>query len=358
MDSRRYIEVFAREAEEHLQILRDGFLLLEKEGLAAPLVQELLRSAHTLKGSAGLLDLGTLVQISHQMEEILKEVEGGVRPLSAELIDLLLMALDALEALVAEAVAGGESRLEVSAILEALQTGKMGERPMHAPAPEKAEREMVRASVARLDQIANLTGELLILRRFLEERNRQAALLDKRQEAFVRYLRKGEDYPLAKGIADDLRRLSVEMDRDLQNLAYLTRELQQGAMELRLLPLSTITGEFGRLVRDLARDLGKEASLLVHGEEVELDRTMLEVAKPMLLHLLRNSVDHGIESPEERRRAGKPAPGKIELTARYDRGFVQLLLRDDGRGIDPALVRQVAVERRLMTAGGGEKPHR
>ncbi len=106
MDPRRYIDVFSREAEEHLQILRDGFLHLEKDGFAAPLVHEVLRSAHTLKGSAGLLDLGGIVQVAHRMEDILKEVEAGGRPLTSELIDLLLMSTDALEALVAEAVAG------------------------------------------------------------------------------------------------------------------------------------------------------------------------------------------------------------------------------------------------------------
>jgi two-component system chemotaxis sensor kinase CheA len=119
-------------------------------------------------------------------------------------------------------------------------------------------------------------------------------------------------------------------------------------MELRMLPLSTITDDLARMTRDLARDQQKEIHFSLSGEEVELDRMMLEAARPMLLHMLRNAVDHGIEPPEERQRAGKPAAGRVELSARYEGGFVRLVLRDDGGGIDPEQIRRVAVERRLL----------
>ncbi|HEX9873748.1 MAG TPA: response regulator, partial [Deferrimonas sp.] len=123
------------------------------------------------------------------------------------------------------------------------------------------------------------------------------------------------------------------------------------AMELRMLPLSTITDDLQRTVRGLSRDQDKDIQLSVHGDDVELDRMMLEAIKPMLLHMLRNSVDHGIETPGERKKAGKSAGGRIEISARYEGGFVRLALKDDGRGIDPAKVRQAAVERRLIAAG-------
>lgn len=350
MDTSRYIEVFTREAEEHLQVLREGLLLLEKDGFAAPLVHELLRSAHTLKGSAGLLDLNSIVRLSHHLEEVLKEMEGGTRPLSPEQIDLLLVASDVLENLVVGAASGKEEVVDLEPLLVALKTGSPAARPATAPATVRGERETVRASVSRLDQLGNLIGELLIQRRFFEERQRQTHRLLRQQENFLHRLRKAENYRLAKQITEDLRRLSIDLERDLLNLSYLAGELQDGAMELRLLPLSTITGELTRLVRDLARDQGKEVVFTIVGEEVEVDRTMLEAAKPMFLHLLRNAVDHGIGTPQERQAAGKPAAGRIELSARYDRGFVQLILRDDGQGIDPQQVRRVAVERRLLTA--------
>jgi two-component system chemotaxis sensor kinase CheA len=352
--TRKYIEIFAREAEEHLQVLRQGLLALEKEGLTPERVHVLLRSAHTLKGSARMLDLGDLGQVAHGMEDLFKELEGGSRPLTAGLIDLLLVATDALEALTAQAHSGGEIAVNVEMVLEGLRTGVLPEVPAAPPptavVPEKVERETVRASVARLDQLINLLGETLIVRRMFEERGRQLDALRGRMEVFLRRLRKAENYRLAKAILDELTRFGLDFERDTLALNYLTEELHTSAMELRMLPLATITDDLVRMARDLAREQQKEVDFALRGEEVELDRMMLEAVRPMLLHMLRNAVDHGIEPPEERQRAGKGAGGRIELTARYEGGGVRLTLRDDGRGIDPQRVRQVAVEKRLITA--------
>jgi two-component system chemotaxis sensor kinase CheA len=351
--TRKYVEIFAREAEEHLQILRQGLLALEQEGLSAERVHALLRSAHTLKGSARMLDLGQLGEVAHGMEDLFKELEGGSRPLAPALIDLLLVATDAVEALVAQAHSGGEIAVNVDAVLEGLRTGLLPEiAASAAPAaiiPEKIERETVRASVARLDQLVNLLGEMLIARRMLEARQRQMAGLRGRLEGFLRRLRRVENYRLAKELLDEFSRLTLDLERDTQNLGYLADELHDRALELRMLPLGTITEDLVRMARDLARDQGKEVHFGLRGEEVELDRLMLEAVRPMLLHMLRNAVDHGLEEPAERQRAGKPAAGRIELTARYEGGGVRLSLSDDGRGIDPERVRQVAAERGLLT---------
>lgn len=356
MKIKKYLEIFAREAEEHLQVLRQGSLALEQDGFSPERVHELLRSAHTLKGSARMLDLQTLGQVAHALEDLLKEVEQGGREVSSGLIDLLLVATDALEALIAQAHSGGEIEVNVDLVLEGLATGVLPEVPAAreepAPAaPEKAvERDTVRTSVARLDQMVNLLGELLISRRVLEERGRQLASGLVRLEAFLRRLRKAENYALLRSILGDLGRVAMALEADTQELSYLAEELHGEAMELRMLPLGTITEDLVRMVRNLAREQGKEAQLVVSGEEVELDRMMLEAARPMLLHMLRNAVDHGLEAPQERQSAGKPAAGRITLSATTEGGFVHLRLTDDGRGIDPVRVRQVAVERGLLQA--------
>lgn len=353
MKTRKYIEIFTREAEEHLQALRQGFLAMEKDGLVPERLHELLRSAHTLKGSARMLDLGVLGQVAHDMETLLKSMEDGERPLTPGLVDLLLVATDALEALTAQAHSGGEIAVNVDAVLEGLKTGVLSEHPTVLPAasPEvKTERETVRASVAKLDQMVNLLGEMLIVHRMFEERGRQMSSLRGRLDAFLRRLRQAENYRLCKEILDDFTRLTLDLDRDTLALSYLTGELHDGAMELRMLPLSTITDDLVRMTRDLARDQQKEILFSISGDEVELDRMMLEAARPMLLHMLRNAVDHGVEAPDERQRAGKPVSAQVELSARYEGGFVRLVLRDDGRGIDPEQIRKVAVERRLLSA--------
>lgn len=352
MKTRKYIEIFTREAEEHLQVLRQGFLAMEKGGLVPERLHELLRSAHTLKGSARMLDLGLLGQVAHDLESLLKSMEDGDRPLTPGLIDLLLVATDALEALTAQAHSGGEISVNVDAVLEGLKTGVLPEHPVvpaPAPAAEKVERDTVRASVAKLDQMVNLLGEMLIVHRMFEERGRQMSSLRGRLDDFLRRLRLAENYRLCKDILDDFTRLTLDFDRDTLALSYLTGELHDGAMELRMLPLSTITDDLVRMTRDLARNQQKEIHFSISGDEVELDRMMLEAARPMLLHMLRNAVDHGVESPDERQRAGKPEAGTVELSARYEGGFVRLMLRDDGRGIDPEQIRKVAVERRLLS---------
>jgi two-component system chemotaxis sensor kinase CheA len=352
--TRKYIEIFAREAEEHLHLLRQGILTLEQGGFNAEQVHGILRSAHTLKGSARMLDLGELAQVAHKLEDLFKELEEGGRALTPTLIDLLLVGTDALEALIAQAHSGGEVAVNVEAVLQGLETGVLPEIPAAAPPSpleeKKGAADTVRASVARLDQLVNHLGEMLIVRRMFEERNRQMDRLRARLELFLRRLRKAENYGLLKGILDDLTRFGLDLEQDTLNLNYLTEEVHAEAMELRMLPLSTLTDDLQRTVRGLAREQDKEIQLAVRGDDVELDRMMLEAIKPMLLHMLRNAVDHGIETPAERQKAGKPAGGRIELSARYEAGFVRLALQDDGRGIDPVRVRQVALERRLIAA--------
>ncbi|WP_298038198.1 hybrid sensor histidine kinase/response regulator [uncultured Desulfuromonas sp.] len=354
MKTKKFMEIFAREAEEHLQVLRRGVLVLEQEEFSREQVHELLRSAHTLKGSARMLDLGDLARVAHQMESLLKDLEEGRRPVSPELADLLLVSTDALEALVAQAHSGGEVAVNVDAVLEGLETGVMPKVAPPAPAATEPEArttgESVRTSVAQLDRMFNLLGETLIVRRSFGERGRQLGQLLGRLDGFLGGLRKAEKYRQLKGILDDFQRLSLDLEGDTLDLGYLAEELHGGAMQLRMVPLESITDEMQRAVRDLARDQGKEVELLVRGEQVELDRTILEAAKPMFLHMLRNAVDHGIEVPEDRVLAGKPERGRVVLAARYEGGFVHLTLKDDGQGIDPERIREVAVERRLITA--------
>jgi two-component system, chemotaxis family, sensor kinase CheA len=349
VNTSKYLEIFACEAEEHLQLLRQGLLELEKGGYVAERVHELLRSAHTLKGSARMLDLEQLGAVAHALEDLLKEMEEGSRALSPDLIDLLLIAVDALEALVAQAHAGGGIEVNVETVLSALQAGVMPERTVLATrTPAKVESDSVRTSVAKLDHLVNLLGETLIASRMFEERGRQLQGLMGQLDLFHSRLRKAENYLFLKEILKGFSDFSTKLERDTLNLAYLTGELHSDAMELRMLPLATITEDLAHMTRSLARDQGKEINLIIRGDEVELDRMMLEATRPMLLHMLRNAVDHGIEAPEERQRAGKPRAGEIELSARYEGGVVKLVLHDDGRGIDPKRVRKVAVDKFLV----------
>lgn len=352
MKSQKYLDIFAREAEEHLQILRQGCLALEKDGFSPERIHLILRSAHTLKGSARMLDLGEIGDVSHAMEDLLKDLEKGVRALTPALVDLLLTTTDVLEQLTRQAQGEESVSFSIESIIEGLRTGVLKEQPnLPTPAGDDAVSEVstVRIGVARLDQLVNQLGELRINQLMLEERGRQLASSMKDLERFIRRLRRAENTRALREIQTGFARLAADYERDLQNLNYLAQDLHHSAMELRMLPLGTITGDLGVMVRNLAREQGKEILLSMSGEDVELDRMMLEALKPMLLHMLRNAIDHGIEEPFERIGNSKPPAGRIDLQARYEAGFVHLILNDDGRGIDPATIRRAAVKKGLLS---------
>ena len=351
MVKNKYVEIFAREAEEHLQGLRQGLLAMEKEGAGAEPLNELLRRAHTLKGSAKMVDLLEISNVAHHMEDLLKELHGGERELSPAVIDLLLVATDAIEALLAQASAGGAVGVNVAPIVEALQAGALPEQkaaPVMAAVPAAERRRSVRASVERLDQLSNLMGEILLRRQAFAEHQRQLLGLLPQIDAFLDRLHKVENFQQMKQIRTALQRICNDLGQDTTQLGYQAEDIYQRTMELRLLPLASITDDFERTLRDLARSLGKELDFVVEGKEVELDRTVLDLIKPMLLHVLNNAVDHGIEPPETRLQQGKASVGTIHLKAHYEGSFVQITVRDDGQGIDPAKVRLAAVKRGLL----------
>ncbi len=179
----------------------------------------------------------------------------------------------------------------------------------------------IRTSVERLNALMNLIGELIT------DRNRLAQLRG-RMEAKLR----GDE------VLDDFVNTSVHIGR-------ITDQLQEEVMRIRMLPISTAFNKFPRLVRDLAKSTGKQIELKMRGEDTELDRTVIEAISDPLIHLVRNSVDHGVETPEQRRAAGKPETGTVLLTARHEEGRVIIEVTDDGKGIDVAAVKASAVRK-------------
>jgi two-component system chemotaxis sensor kinase CheA len=184
--------------------------------------------------------------------------------------------------------------------------------------------ETIRVSVDLISRLMNLAGELVL------GRNQLRPLI----EAHA-----GED-PAVTGI--------------MQNLNLVTTEIQEDIMQLRMQPVSTLLGRFNRMVRDLAKALSKSAELVIHGAEVELDKTVLEGLANPFTHLIRNCVDHGLETPEERRSAGKPETGTIVIRAYHQSGNVHIVIEDDGRGMHPDRILEKALERGILTQAQAE----
>jgi two-component system chemotaxis sensor kinase CheA len=179
--------------------------------------------------------------------------------------------------------------------------------------------ETVRVPAERLDELMDRVGELVI------------------QQARLNQLAESSANPLLKGIAEDIGRLAAG--------------LRDTTMNIRLVPIGSLFNRFRRLVRDLARDLGKPVDLITEGEETELDKTVIERLADPLIHIIRNSLDHGIESPEGRIAAAKPATGRLRLAARHAGAEVQITVSDDGRGLDHVKIRQKAEEAGLISPG-------
>ena len=195
-------------------------------------------------------------------------------------------------------------------------------------APEKGRaraEQTVRTSVERLDSLMNLVGELITGRNRLYQLHRD----------FEQRWRSDER-------VDELGEAAL-------NLGRLTDQLQEEVMRIRMLPIASAFNKFPRLVRDLARQTGKQVDLVLRGEDTELDRSVIEAISDPLIHMLRNAIDHGLETPDERRAAGKPERGTVLLTARHEEGRIILTVEDDGRGIDGDQVKASAVRKGLLT---------
>jgi two-component system chemotaxis sensor kinase CheA len=351
MKRNKYVEIFVREAEEHLEVLRKGILELEKEGVSDALLNRVLRSAHTLKGSANMVDLVELGGVAHRMEDLLKELQNGAREFDSELIDVLLVATDAIEALMSQAQAGGGISVNVDSVVKSLETGSLTEETGE-PAPAEdyqgtERRTSIRTSVERLDQLVNRMGEILLSQKALDRHQHQMTALLHRLDSLSSVSGKAGAADL-KALRAALNNLIREFEQDRLQLGYQAEDVYQRTMELRLLPLAAITDDFERSLRNLARALQKEINFTVSGQHVELDRNMLDAVKPILLHVLNNAVDHGIEEPETRVRLGKPKAGQVTLQAQYEGSFIRISIRDDGRGLDPDKIRASAIKRGLL----------
>ncbi len=387
-------ELFRLEAESQSRVLTAGLLALEREPAAADQLESCMRAAHSLKGAARIVGLDAGVRIAHAMEDCFVAGQRGEIVLGQQQIDLLLQGVDLLTRIAntPEAEAGqwhgetgdGEKAAEVDAFLAALAAAPdsaaeappaaepeapgSAEQPRRAAAdaPESAER-FLRVTADNLDRLLGLAGESLVESRWLKpfaesllrlkrlQADNGRALDDLREMLAVQ----AANVPALEVLADLQQRVS-ESGRLLgERLAALetfnsrstdlAQRLYDEALSCRMRPFADGVRGFPRMMRDLGRDLGKQVRLEIAGEDTQVDRDILERLEAPLGHLLRNAVDHGIELPEERGAAGKPPVGIVRLEARHSAGMLQIIVSDDGRGIDPEGLRRTIVERKLTT---------
>ncbi|MDP2168722.1 MAG: hybrid sensor histidine kinase/response regulator [Thermodesulfovibrionales bacterium] len=372
IDLSKFIARFVEEAREHVEKLNNGLVSLEKNPEDSETVNTVFRSAHTIKGSSRMMKLAAITEVAHSMEDALGALREKRISHSRELADLLFKGIDVISAMIEKVAAGEEIAMDTSALCEKLQGASEGqfskedplpgiavkeplteEKTLSEPAPEtKVELktktgETVRIKAWKLDELIKLLGEVVSNQNRLKQR-----LLD------IRELEKtaGRNAELAGEVppemANDLfakaKQLTSAFREDTTINEMLVTDLQEKALTMRMIPFSTIFDSFHRLVRDISASLGKDVDFIVEGGNIELDRKMMEQLGDPLIHMVRNSIDHGIESPEERRTAGKDPRGKLRLIACYDAGSVIIELSDDGRGVSLAKIKERALKRKMF----------
>jgi two-component system chemotaxis sensor kinase CheA len=390
-DNRELLVEFYSEAVEHLQQIEAALLALDQQPDNPEALNSIFRSFHTIKGNAGFLGLQPMHTLAHEVESLLDLARNHKLRLNAAIITEILRSRDALQVLTQQVAAALESGalpnqiVPVGHLIKAVK--KLAENPdagevtsaptasaaqpgrppaaasaestvvpfelpkpdaapvaapsapatpgvaaagAHAPAPaasanatvpKVAGGATVRVNTEKLDSLMDVVGELVIVQSQLLETARQH----------------GEN-------------TGSPLQRNVAQLSRITKELQHTAMSLRMIPIKQTFQKMERLARDLARDFGKKVSFVTSGEDTELDRTVVEEIGDPLVHMVRNALDHGLETTEARVASGKPETGTLHLKAYHQGSNIVIELQDDGRGINPEKIFQKAIEKGVIPA--------
>ena len=364
-DDAELLHEFHGESMELLQNIEQGVLVLEENPADAETINSIFRAFHTFKGGAGFLHLKALQDLSHELESVLDAARQSKLTITSDTIDLILAGADALKQFTqgiglqlqgtdagtpivvstsglirrAQAALRGEvlpatvpvvltdnrpnfelseSLEEIKTLLSAVPTPPATTTTRKIQSTADVSSGFVKLETWKLDALVDLVGELVIAQSMVV------------QDPDVQNI------------------VSRTLERSLRQLSRTTSELQRNAMSLRMVPIRGAFQKMTRLVRDISAQQHKQVHLVMDGEETELDRNIVEKLGDPLVHMIRNSVDHGIELPDEREASGKPPLGTITLSASHQRGGIVIRIQDDGKGLDPQRILAKGIERGLV----------
>ncbi len=401
MDMSKYIGIFRAESEKYIKELSDSLLALEKDPESTEQMNIIFRAAHTFKGMASTMGFREIVELTHEMENLIDRLRARELTLNSSLIDILFKCLDALEGLVDNACKdkGNGS-----------QESKIYANEMYESSPDacevlkalKALNEIPKKNCSQKNEVYRLSAEI---KDYQENGDKDGKNPENHREAEIVRAISEEAYETEKKVfevgkegnvyaslksnfkikniqssristekLDKLLNLvgelainrsrvnelvgslnSKELDLALSESYKLIRELQEEVIEARMLPLDHITHVYPRMIRDLARIQNKKINFIIKGKEIKLDRTILEEIGDSLVHLLRNAVDHGIELPETRAELGKEAAGTITIAASRQENFALIKIEDDGSGINTKEIRKIALEKGMISREEAEQ---
>jgi two-component system, chemotaxis family, sensor histidine kinase and response regulator WspE len=396
------VELFRTETAASTEVLSRGLVELEAGGRAD--LESLMRAAHSIKGAARIVGIDLAVQVAHALEDCLVKAQDGLLALPRQTVDLLLAAVDVLseigqtpagdwEAWQAQRGSGiadllerlrhlAQLRLSVPHVpspsllglarhseqLAARLTGAPSDVQIQLKSPDSlapVRDRVVRVNAQSINRLMGLAGESLVESRRVQTFSGSMQRLRRRQAELSTLLETldrqsgSELTALARSTLDDVKARALEcrtllgdqlteLDDYARRVDDLSDRLYREALKSRMRPFGDCAHGFPRMVRDLARQLGKEVRFELSGETTDVDRDVLEGLEAPLTHLLRNALDHGLETPADRGAAGKAAQGCVRIEARHHAGMLAITVTDDGRGIDPAMLRAKITQRGLL----------
>lgn len=351
-----FILDFITEAGEHIKSAEAGLPELESKPDDKEVINQIFRGFHTIKGLAAFLNLPQIGRLAHSAENLLDLARKDELTLAGKNIDIIFESIDMMKKLVADLKKSVKADKPVSSqkhlpqLLAKLKTSVEGQSlavSLKSPQAQKKDRELdevlgvkdepkkqdttaqaqarsgdekIKVSTARLDNLVNMVGELVIAQLMVSEEVNTT---------------KASEHNLCHKIAHQSK---------------IIRELQQLSMSIRMVPIGGVFQKMARLVRDLSRKSGKEINFTTTGDETELDRTVVDKIADPLVHMIRNAIDHGIELPEERSKAGKSPTGRIELRAYHEAGNIVIEVEDDGKGLDKERILKKAIDNGIVAA--------
>ncbi len=391
---------FLVETREILEQLDVDLIEIEKRPDDVELLNQIFRSFHTIKGTSGFLGLDKLQKVTHRGEDILNKLRKGEILLNDEIVDAILKAYDAIKELVDVIEEKKEEDFDTDDILNDLdgliarlenkdipaeevekpkasksKKSKTSKSKKSEETPEDIQSDDNLIETVEIPDIQNIEMELESSKQNQETEGSSSA--DKKEEKASQHSKKGENT-----IRVDVQRLDellnivselvlgrnrlaqinieaslqfegTKFSRDLgettRQIDLMTTELQLAVMKTRMIKIAKVFNRFPRLVRDLSKDLGRTVQLNIQGEETELDKTLIEEINDPLVHLVRNSIDHGIETPEERKKLGKPELGTVTLSAEHEGNNIIISIEDDGKGIDTEAIKEKAISKGLIS---------
>ncbi|MGD0570039.1 MAG: chemotaxis protein CheA [Candidatus Sulfotelmatobacter sp.] len=382
-DDRLLVEEFLVESEELLQGMDQDMVALETAPDSADLLNRIFRALHTIKGTSGFLGFEPVVRLGHRAEDLLNALRKGEAQLLRPTIDALLATRDFLGKMLGDIRQGGLQQYELSGLLNELEAAlksrsdppTLGELLVKQEAISAATLDAVLAEQSASVEPRRL-GQMLVEKGLASPVEVGEALVRQKEIAQPRFAVPTMRVEAAKldDLIDLIGELVLERNRLLQisrsaasgdaaigelssslgesaaRLSSITEELQSAGLKTRMVPIETVFRKFPRMVRDVSASLKKEVDLVLLGEDTELDKTMVELIGDPLIHLVRNSLDHAIEMPEVREKAGKPRRGTLCLEARQEGDQIAISIFDDGAGMDPERIGRKAVEKGLVTA--------